>query len=434
MALIRCNNCGNLASSKSANCPTCGAPTGSVEQSAQPTTVEPKVEQAPMVEPAPQAESAPRTLNDILRERSAQTTLGDAYLEEKSESPAAAEPAAEPTAKEESNEGATPFVAMNSSDGGNGGNGGNYYDDNVIDDYEAEIARHKRTSNGLMLCTIILLVLFIPAAFLSISLGLKQKTIKDNLEIVESARRIFEDENSILQRNAEDLVVELESLKDQNDTMMLKYQEAVVMLEQLQKEKTYNYEQLAKYKKEVAMLRDVMKGYLRQIDSLNTINSNLQAQNIQYKKEINTAQLRADVAEEKADELNTKVRIGSVIQASGIRMVALNGKSKEVKRIKMAERMRVDFDLTANELAEPGEKTIYVRIIGPDGYLLASSDVILFNFEGDEMRASAMRKVDYENESVPVSIFYDGAFTKGTYTVEIYVDGRLSGSKEVYFE
>ena len=448
MALIRCNNCGNLASSKSANCPTCGAPTGTVEQSAQPTTVEPKVEQAPVVEPkvetkaepAPQAESAPRTLNDILRERSAQTTLGDAYLEEKSESPAATEPAAEPAtespAKEESNEGAAPFVAMDGSngDGGNGSNGGNYYDDNVIDDYEAEIARHKRTSNGLMLCTIILLVLFIPAAFLSISFGLKQKTIKDNLEIVESARRIFEDENSILQRNAEDLVVELESLKDQNDTMMLKYQEAVVMLEQLQKEKTYNYEQLAKYKKEVAMLRDVMKGYLRQIDSLNTINSNLQAQNIQYKKEINTAQLRADVAEEKADELNTKVRIGSVIQASGIRMVALNGKSKEVKRIKMAERMRVDFDLTANELAEPGEKTIYVRITGPDGYLLASSDVILFNFEGDEMRASAMRKVDYENESVPVSIFYDGAFTKGTYTVEIYVDGRLSGSKEVYFE
>ena len=441
MALIRCSNCGNLASSKTANCPTCGAPTGvAAEQKMQSTAAEPKVEAAPVVEPKaePQAESAPRTLNDILRERSAQTTLGDAYLEEKSESPAAAEPATEPvtesTPKEESNESATPFVAMNSSDGGNGGNGGNYYDDNVIDDYEAEIARHKRTSNGLMLCTIILLVLFIPAAFLSISLGLKQKTIKDNLEIVESARRIFEDENSILQRNAEDLVVELESLKDQNDTMMLKYQEAVVMLEQLQKEKTYNYEQLAKYKKEVAMLRDVMKGYLRQIDSLNTINSNLQAQNIQYKKEINTAQLRADVAEEKADELNTKVRIGSVIQASGIRMVALNGKSKEVKRIKMAERMRVDFDLTANELAEPGEKTIYVRIIGPDGYLLASSDVILFNFEGDEMRASAMRKVDYENESVPVSIFYDGAFTKGTYTVEIYVDGRLSGSKEVYFE
>jgi Pyruvate/2-oxoacid:ferredoxin oxidoreductase gamma subunit len=428
MALIRCNSCGNLASSKTANCPICGAPIATAEQKAQPAAAEPKVEAnaTPVVEP--KAESAPRTLNDILRERSAQTTLGDSYLDQKSE---------ESPAKEDTAVVVPPVVstpeAPTPAGGDNGGSGD--YNDNVIDDYEAEIARHKRTSNGFMLCAIIAIVLLIPAAYFSISLGMQKKTIEDNLEIVESARRIFEDENSMLQRNAEDLVTELEGLKDQNDTMMLKYQEAVVMLEQLQREKTYNYEQLAKYKKEVATLRNVMKGYLRQIDSLNTINSNLQAQNIQYKKEINTAQLRADVAEEKADELNTKVRIGSVIQASGIRMTALNAKSNEVKRMRLAKRLKVDFDLTANELAEPGEKSVYLRILGPDGYLLAPSEVILFSFEGDEMRASAVRKVDYENESVPVSIFYDGeTFTNGTYTVEIYVDGRLSGSKEIYFD
>ncbi len=428
MALIRCNSCGNLASSKTANCPICGAPIASAEQKAQPTAAEPKVEAnaTPVVEP--KAESAPRTLNDILRERSAQTTLGDSYLDQKSE---------ESPAKEDTAVVVPPVVSTPETPTPTGGdNGGSDdYNDNVIDDYEAEIARHKRTSNGFMLCAIIAIVLLIPAAYFSISLGMQKKTIEDNLEIVESARRIFEDENSMLQRNAEDLVTELEGLKDQNDTMMLKYQEAVVMLEQLQREKTYNYEQLAKYKKEVATLRNVMKGYLRQIDSLNTINSNLQAQNIQYKKEINTAQLRADVAEEKADELNTKVRIGSVIQASGIRMTALNAKSNEVKRMRLAKRLKVDFDLTANELAEPGEKSVYLRILGPDGYLLAPSEVILFSFEGDEMRASAVRKVDYENESVPVSIFYDGeTFTNGTYTVEIYVDGRLSGSKEIYFD
>ena len=182
-------------------------------------------------------------------------------------------------------------------------------------------------------------------------------------------------------------------------------------------------------------LRGVMKGYLKQIDSLNTINSNLQAQNVAYKKEITSAQLRADVAEEKADELGTKVRIGAVIRASGIRMVALNDKSKEVRRIKMASRLRVDLELTANELAEPGEKSIYICITAPDGYVLSPEDMILFSFEGEEMVASAVRKVDYENQSVPVSIFYDGAhFEKGTYKVEIYIDGRLSGTQETYFE
>lgn len=412
MALIRCSNCGNLASSKTANCPTCGAPIGTSVPETQ-TTVAESI-----------AEAQPRTLNDIMRERSAQTTLADSFIEEKRETTPPTPPAA-PQHVEPQQE-YTPKNEDNAYDG---------YSDNMIDDYEAEIARQKRTANGFKLAAIAFLIMLIPAAYFSLSLGMKQKTIKANLEIVESARRIFEDENAMLQRNAEDLVTELESLKDQNDTMMVKYHEAVVMLEQLQKEKTYNYEQLAKYKKEVTTLRNVMKGYLRQIDSLNTINSNLQAQNVAYKKEINIANLRADVAEEKADELNTKVRIGSVIQAGGIRMAALNANSKEVKRIKMAKRLKVDFELAPNELAEPGEKTIYIRITGPDGYMLPASEVTVFNFEGSEMMASAKRKVDYENESVPVSIFYDGeAFAKGTYAVEIYIDGRMSGSKEVYFE
>lgn len=435
MALIRCSKCGNLASSRSANCPSCGAPIGTAEQTTQPTVADSI------------AENKSRTLNDVLSERSTDTTIADAYAEERHDEeqhPTPVVPIAPVTPTILTNETAEPIAEGgdgngSNSNGGDGYGGDNYnandLDDHIIDDYEAEILRHKRTSNGFMIAAIILLVLLIPAAYLSISYGIKQKTIKENYEIVQSARRIFEDENAMLQRNAADLVTELEGLKDKNDTMMLKYQEAVVMLEQLQREKTYNYEQLAKYKREVATLREVMKGYLRQIDSLNTINSNLQKQNVAYKKEISTAQLRADVAEEKADELNTKVRIGSVIQASGIRMAALNANSKEVKRIKLAKRLRVDFDLTANELAEPGEKSIYICITGPDGYLLASADMVVFNFEGSEMMASAMRKVDYENESVPVSIFYDGAaFTKGTYTVDIYIDGRHSGSKDVYFE
>ena len=426
MALIRCSKCGNLASSKTATCPSCGAPTGVPEQSAQPTVADAA------------AENKPRTLNDILRERSAQPTVGDSFIKDEAQNGGEAEHTVAPQTEVVAEKKTTPTTDVVANENGDAKDEDyDNYDDNVIDDYEAEIARQKRTANGFKIAAIVLAVLLVPTAiycgiFFAKTGGMK--SLEEKLEIAESARRLFEDENAMLQRSAEDLVTELEGLKDQNDTMMLKYQEAVIMLEQLQREKTYNYEQLAKYKKEVTMLREVMKGYLRQIDSLNTINSNLQAENIQYKRDISTAQMRADVAEERADELNTKVRIGSVIQASGIRMVALNGKSKEVKRIKMAERLRVDFDLTANELAEPGEKSVYVRITGPDGYLLTSQDVILFNFEGDEMRASAVRKVDYENESVPVSIFYDGSFTKGTYSVEIYVDGRLSGSKEVYFE
>ncbi len=412
MALVRCKGCGNPVSTKSKACPICGEP---LATESAPTTIADSA-----------VESQPKTLNDIIAERQREQTLNDVHTEA-GETPKV-EAAAEDSASEREVVAPVAYDTPAHEES-------HYAGDADVDDLMAEIDRSNRSLKGYKLIALMLFVLLIPAAYFGVTYGLKYKTIEGDYAIVESARQLFEEQNSMLQRDAESLVTELESLKDQNDTMMVKYQEAVVMLEQLQKEKTYNYNQLAKYKREVETLRGVMKGYLKQIDSLNTINSSLQAQNVAYKKEISTAQLRADVAEEKADELNTKVRIGAVIRASGIRMVALSDKSKEVRRIKMAKRLRVDFELTANELAEPGEKSIYVCITPPDGYVLSSNEVIAFNFEGSEMMASAMRKVDYENQSVPVSIFYDGAaFEKGTYKVDIYIDGRHSGSQEVYFE
>ena len=412
MALVRCKGCGNPVSTKSKACPICGEP---LAAESAPTTIADVA-----------VESQAKTLNDIIAERQREQTLNDVHTE------AVETPKVEAVAEDSASE--REVVAPVAYDVP-AHEESHYAGDADVDDLMAEIERSNRSLKGYKLVALILFVLLIPAAYFGVTYGLKFKTIEGDYAIVESARQLFEEQNSMLQRDAESLVTELESLKDQNDTMMVKYQEAVVMLEQLQKEKTYNYNQLAKYKREVETLRGVMKGYLKQIDSLNTINSSLQAQNVAYKKEISTAQLRADVAEEKADELNTKVRIGAVIRASGIRMVALSDKSKEVRRIKMAKRLRVDFELTANELAEPGEKSIYICITPPDGYVLSSNEVIAFNFEGTEMMASAMRKVDYENQSVPVSIFYDGAaFEKGTYKVDIYIDGRHSGSQEVYFE
>ena len=411
MALIRCKGCGNPVSSKSKVCPVCGESVA-VESVA---TIADKA-----------AESGSKTLNDIIAERNQQRTINEIHVAEK--------PAPQASVTELDSREAAPVTPRNDYYEPTT-ESHSHYDHTEMDDLAAELERNNRSLKGYKMIALVLLVLLLPAAYFGISYGLKYRTIEGDYAIVESARQLFEEQNSMLQRDAESLVQELENLKDQNDTMMVKYQEAVVMLEQLQKEKTYNYNQLAKYKREVETLRGVMKGYLRQIDSLNTINTNLQAQNVAYKKEITSAQLRADVAEEKADELHSKVRIGAVIRSSGIRMVALSDKSKEVRRIRQARRLRVDFELTANELAEPGEKSIYICITPPDGYVLSSNEVIPFNFEGSEMMASAMRKVDYENQSVPVSIFYDGSsFESGTYKVDIYVDGRHSGSQETYFE
>ena len=404
-------------SSQQSRCPFCGAPVNEASESVA------KVQGGATVNE--QSAAPQRTLNDILAERQAQaqTTINDTHTTPEPQAEPAPAPRVEP--KSEPTPAPTPIY-----------DGGYDREERLMDDYEAEVTRYKRSSAGFLTLAAVLLILLIPLTIFAVKNYGKVKTIEQDYALLESARRLFEEQNTLLQRDAETLVKELEEYKGKNDTMMQRYQEAVVMLEQLQKEKTYNYNQLAKYRKEVDMLKGVMKGYLRQIDSLNDINTDLQAKNVEYEKERKTFQERAEKAEEKADELNTKVRIGSVIRTGGVRMVALNDNGKQVKRIKVASRLRVDFELTANELAEPGEKTIYVCITDPEGYALSPAGTMIpFTFEGESRAASAVRKVSYENQSVPVSVFYDGeSFQKGTYTVDIYVDGRHCGSGTTYFE
>lgn len=432
MALIRCKSCNNPISSRLATCPFCGAAvTDEVAQQGS----------APVANTLNEAAAAPqKTLNDILAERKAQpTTVNEIHTTTVAEPKPApvAEPKPAPAAEPKPAPVAEPVAKPKSQPTSQTLYGGEYdQNERILDDYEEEVARYKRSSVGFLTVAVVLLIILIPLTIFAVKNYGKVKTIEQDYALVESARRLFEEQNNMLQRDAESLVEELEQYKSKNDTMMQKYQEAVVMLEQLQREKTYNYNQLAKYRREVDMLKGVMKGYLRQIDSLNDINTDLQAKNVAYEKERTGYQERAEKAEEKAEELNTKVRIGSVIRTGGVRIVALNDNGKNVKRIKVASRLRVDFELTANELAEPGEKTIYVCITDPDGYILSPADkMIPFTFEGEGRTASAMRKVSYENESVPVSVFYDGsAFQKGTYKVDIYIEGRHCGSGNTYFE
>ena len=93
----------------------------------------------------------------------------------------------------------------------------------------------------------------------------------------------------------------------------------------------------------------------------------------------------------------------------------------------------MDFVLSANELAVPGDKAVYLRITSPDGYVQSNASAATFEFEGERLTYTASRDIDYQNEDLSVGIYYnDGAgFTAGTYRVEIYADGRLAGQSDV---
>ncbi len=298
------------------------------------------------------------------------------------------------------------------------------YDDDRYDDYgEADVdAAVKKSLRGYRIVIILLAVILAGISALYFNINRQQQRDYELLKV---------DRDSI-QSDLSHLINEYDSLKFTNDTIAARLVEANEMMEQLKRERRWNYAKIKEYEKEVGTLRSVMRNYLKQIDSLNNLNKKLVAENVSYRKEISTARLRADVAEEKASELENRVRQGAVLRTRSISMAALNSNDKEISRVSKAATLRVDFAITPNELAAPGQRKVYLCIKSPDGYLLTSESMPTFEYQGMNIGYSAVREVDYQNQDVEVSIYYRGSgFTEGQYSIELYADGNMIGSGTV---
>lgn len=283
-----------------------------------------------------------------------------------------------------------------------------------------------KSIRGYRIVIIILSVILV--AISALYFGIHRQQMLNN-ELLRADRDSIQNDLGRLMEDYDNLHVANDSISASLD---IERGRADSLMNQLRKERRWSLAKIKQYEKEVGTLRTVMRGYLHQIDSLNSLNQKLITENISYRKEISSATLRAEMAEEKAAELDNKVRAGAVIKARGIRLTGLNARNKEVSRIRNAERVRVDFVLTANELTTPGNKAVYMRLTSPDGYVLTTEAMPTFEYEGERLSYSAMREVDYQNQDLEVGIYFDSSgFAAGTYLVQLYCDGYMIGSAEI---
>ena len=293
------------------------------------------------------------------------------------------------------------------------------------DDYGRQPEAEK-SIRGYRIVIIILSVILVALSILYFSIHRQQ--MLDN-ELLQADRDSIQNDLGRLMNDYDNLRVSNDSI---SASLSVERERADSLMTRLKKERSWNLAKIKQYEREVGTLRTAMKDYIRQIDSLNTLNQKLISENVSYRKEISSANLRAEMAEEKAAELNNKVKVGSVLRARDIRLEALNDRGKAVSRIKNASRLRVDFVLSANELAMPGNKAIYLRIISPDGYVLTTEAMPSFEYEGERLTYSAMREVDYQNQDLEVGIYFTSSgFAAGTYRMELYTEGRLIGQAQV---
>jgi predicted nuclease with TOPRIM domain len=189
-------------------------------------------------------------------------------------------------------------------------------------------------------------------------------------------------------------------------------------------------EKIRKYQGELETLRKVMRSYIVQIDSLNTRNRELTAENIQVKEQLTTVESEKVALSKEKEILNTQVQLAKVLSAKNILAQPLNKSDKANTKVSKVAKVKVCFTVRENAVAEAGTKEIYLRIIRPDEVVLPTGSGETFEFNGEQVVFSAKRQLEYENKDIDMCIFWDknADLIAGSYTIVLYAEGYEIGS------
>ena len=287
--------------------------------------------------------------------------------------------------------------------------------------------REKKENSGLktVMYALIAVAVLLVAALIYVT-STKNKLVGE----LNSEKQDLTEQILALQADYEGLSSEYDTINSQLDSSR---EEIAQLVEKVKKTEATNRAKIRSYEKELGTLRSIMRGYISQIDSLNTLNNKLTAEAASARREAASAKRQNEELAQQVEELSGRVTVGSVIKARGIRMEAHTSADKTTDRSNRVTRLLVNLSLVENELAQRGPVEVFVRVFDPDGNLLSDGKGTTFTLGDETLEATASREVDYQGTEVDLGIYVNNipAFVKGIYTVQAYTSTSLLGSAEL---
>ena len=211
-------------------------------------------------------------------------------------------------------------------------------------------------------------------------------------------------------------------------------EEVSQLIERIKKTEATNRSKMRQYEKELGTLRSIMRNYIVQIDSLNTLNKKLTADAAAARREAAESRRKSEELSKTVQSLSGQVAVGSVVKARGLKLDAYNSMDKVTDRSSRVVKLIASLALVENDLAPKGPIRVYIRVKDPNGILLTNSTQRTFSVNGGEpMICTASREVDYEGKEVELGIYVNEIpeYVKGIYTVEAYTEQTKLGEAEL---
>lgn len=290
------------------------------------------------------------------------------------------------------------------------------------------VQKTKKNSATTIILSILLMLLIAGCALLAYMLIEKDKENVQLQELAELDKQEMADQYKEFDLQYGELQKQLS-----NDSLIAQIEQERIhtqeLLEELQRTKATDAAEIARLKKEIATLRQVLKSYIMQVDSLNQLNQALVTENTQIKEQVAEQSTQISNLSNERNQLKDKVNIAAQLDATGFWVKANNKKGKEAKKVKDVKKLAFGFTVVKNVTASNGQRIVYARILKPDNTVMGVKGT--FPYESTNLEYTEKKYIDYTGEELQVTMYADVEefLEAGTYKLYIFCDKQMIGQK-----
>ena len=188
-------------------------------------------------------------------------------------------------------------------------------EDNILQSSNSKdlsTSENKPKNKAVVFLTILIVLL------LSVTAVLAWLYYSEHTQSIEVQAQLNAEKDSIA-LNLQEIMFDYEVLETDNEAIQAKLEEeqarASKLYDELRQVRSVSYAKIKEYQRELGTLRSIMRDMVYEIDSLNTLNQQLIAENIKVRQEYSMSQKTVKSLEEQTQELSSTVALGSVIRA-----------------------------------------------------------------------------------------------------------------------
>ena len=257
----------------------------------------------------------------------------------------------------------------------------------------------------------------------------------------------FRKEKLILQQELDQIVADYKKMsvkkKGLSRRIITSINKMIALKDSIKDIKKGNYDKLVKYSLKVTQLERENRKLMLKADKLHQENAKLQAENNTVRKKLRAHKKSQEslakineglINEEK--QLREKIGVAANLEIGNVSVSTYreksNGRYTSTTKSRKTDAFKIKFDLLENELAEMGERDIFIQILDKNNEVILSEKNQGDN--GSEMAYNDYIRVNYENQKLGIVslISVDRNYIqKGDYKVHVYINDAKAGEGKI---